>query len=60
MSQLSLALNRRIGNGLLPPCQHKRLEAGNLGLLPLGTINTHPVSFHWIRGVVTINTYLTI
>ena len=47
-------------NGLLPPYQNKWLEARNLGLLPLGTINMYLVSFHWICGVVTINTYLTI
>ena len=32
----------------LPHCEHKWLDAGNLGLLPLGTMNTHLVSFHWI------------
>ena len=45
---MSLALNSSIGNGLLPPCQHKWLEARSLGPSPLGTLNAHLVSFHWI------------
>ena len=48
MSQLSLALNSSIGNASLTPCKHKWLEAWNLGLSSLGTLNTHMVNFHWM------------
>ena len=48
ISELSLALNSSIGNGLLAPCKHKWLEAWNLGLSSLGALNMHLVNFHWI------------
>ena len=40
--------NRNTPNGSLAPCKHKWLEAWNLGLSSLCTLNTHIVNFHWI------------
>ena len=48
ISELSLALDSSIGNGLLAPCKHKWLEAWNLGLSSLGALNMHLVNFQWM------------
>ena len=57
---MPVALNNSIGKGFLSPRQHKWLVARSLGPSPLGTLKVHLVSFYRIRGIVTINTYLTI